>query len=188
MKISVKAAHVGPAVDRAVRLVRGLRFRLSLSYVLFFTILLIVIGLVFRQALRSEMNGDVQALLEEEWGAAKGYLSIENQRPVWIWDSTDPEEAYIVDRLRHIYLLTDTNGYLLEHSETYDSIGDDSPQEIARILKLPKPETHVRTDKSGEPSGTTKASRIFSPWDGRWRTTNARSRGSRGHISSCCPR
>jgi len=151
MKISVKAAHVGPAVDRAVRLVRGLRFRLSLSYVLFFTILLIVIGLVFRQALRSEMNGDVQALLEEEWGAAKGYLSIENQRPVWIWDSTDPEEAYIVDRLRHIYLLTDTNGYLLEHSETYDSIGDDSPQEIARILKLPKPETHVRTDKSGVP-------------------------------------
>ena len=151
MKVSVRAANIGPWIDRAVRVVRGLRFRLSLSYVLFFTVLLIAIGLVFRQALRSEMNGDVQALLEEEWGAAKGYLSIENQRPVWIWDSTDQEEAYIVDRLRHIYLITDANGYVLENSVTYDSIGEDSPQEIARILKLPKPETHVRTDKNGVP-------------------------------------
>ena len=117
---------------------RGLRFRLTLSYVLFFTVLLIAIGVLFRQALRAEMNGDVQALLEEEWGAAKGYLRIENQRPIWVADSTDPEEAYIVERLRHVYLLTDSNGYLLEHSPTYDSIGIDSPDEIARILRVPR--------------------------------------------------
>jgi len=146
-----RASGIAPLLERATRLMRGLRFRLTLSYVIFFTVLLIAIGVLFRQALRSEMNGDVQALLEEEWGAAKGYLRIENQRPMWVADSTDPEEAYIVERLRHVYLLTDPNGYLLEHSETYDSIGIDSPQEIARILRLPKPEIHVRRDKNGVP-------------------------------------
>jgi heavy metal sensor kinase len=156
MKIAAKiaaqtAGAVGPALERAIRLVRGLRFRLTLSYVLFFSVLLIAIGLLFRQALRSEMNGDVQALLEEEWGAAKGYLRIENQRPIWVEDSTDPEEAYIVDRLRHIYLLTDANGYLLERSDTYHAIGDDTPDEIARVLRLPKPEVHIRRDPNGVP-------------------------------------
>ncbi|HEV2198805.1 MAG TPA: heavy metal sensor histidine kinase [Bryobacteraceae bacterium] len=144
-------AGVGPVLDRTVRVVRGLRFRLTLSYVLFFTVLLVAIGVLFRQALRAEMNGDVQALLEEEWGAAKGYLRIENQRPIWVADSSDPEEAYIVERLRHVYLLTDSNGYLLEHSATYDSLGIDSHDEIVRILRLPKPEIHVRVDKSGIP-------------------------------------
>lgn len=146
-----RAPRIAPLLEGAKRVVRGLRFRLTLSYGLFFTVLLIAIGVLFRQALQSEMNGDVQAALEEEWGAAKGYLRIENQRPVWVEDSTDPEEAYIVERLRHVYVLTDPDGYLLEHSPTYDSIGIDSPQEIARILGLPKPETHVRRDKNGVP-------------------------------------
>ena len=151
MKIAIRAGAISPFLERGLRLARGLRFRLTLSYVLFFSVLLVAIGLFFRQTLRSEMNGDEQALLEEEWGAAKGYMRIENQRPVWVADSTDPEEAYIVDRLRHIYLLTDANGYVLENSETYDSIGEDSPQEIARILGLPKPEVHIRRDKKGIP-------------------------------------
>ncbi len=146
-----RAPAITPLLERVTRVVRGLRFRLTLSYVLFFTVLLIAIGVLFRQALRSEMNGDVQALLEEEWGAAKGYLRIENQRPIWVEDSTDPEESYIVERLRHVYLLSDSNGYLLEHTPTYDAIGIDSPQEIARILKLPKAEIHVRRDKNGVP-------------------------------------
>src|SRR5689334_11415736 len=110
-----------------VRFLRGLRFRLALSYVLFFAVLLIGIGLFFRQNLVRETDGDVRATLEEEWGAAKGYLKIENQRPVWIADSTDPEEAYIVARLQHIYLLTDAEGTVLQNSETYASIGIDSP-------------------------------------------------------------
>ena len=70
---------------------------------------------------------------------------------MWIADATDPEEAYIVERLRHVYILTDSNGKVLEHSQTYDSIGIDSPQEIVRILRLPQPEIHVRRDADGVP-------------------------------------
>jgi heavy metal sensor kinase len=134
-----------------VDFVRGLRFRLALSYVIFFTVLLVLIGLAFRKNLQLEMDGDVAAALEEEWGAAKGYLKIVNYRPEWIADSTDPEEAYIVERLRHVYLLTDANGDVLQNSETYASIGFDSPAEVRRIMQLPKPEVHIRFDKYGVP-------------------------------------
>ena len=48
-------------------------------------------------------------------------------------------------------MLTDSKGYVLDHSGTYDTIGDDSPAEIARILSLPKPEVHIRTDSNGTP-------------------------------------
>ncbi len=130
---------------------RGLRFRLTLSYVLFFTVLLIAIGLLFRGTLQLEMDDETRAALEEEWGAAKGYLHLEKGRPIWVADSTDPEEAYIVERLRHVYVLTDASGKVLEHSQTYDSIGVDSPREVERILGLPQPEVHVRRDADGVP-------------------------------------
>jgi len=130
---------------------RSLRFRLTLSYVLFFSVLLIGIGLLFQKTLQLGMDDDSRAALEEEWGAAKGYLHIEGGKPVWIADPTDPEEAYIVERLRHVYILADYNGKVLEHSQTYDSIGIDSPQEIGRILNLPMPEIHVRRDAEGVP-------------------------------------
>src|SRR5271163_3145344 len=99
---------------------RSLRFRLTLSYVLFFSVLLVAIGLLFQKTLQLGMDDDSRATLEEEWVAAKGYLHIEFGKPVWIADPTDPEEAYIVERLRHVYLLTDSNGTVLEHSQTYD--------------------------------------------------------------------
>jgi heavy metal sensor kinase len=130
---------------------RSLRLRLTLSYVVFFTVLLVAIGLLFRATLELELNDDTRAALEEEWGAAKGYLHIEKGKPVWVADSSDPEEAYILERLRHIYILADSKGKVLEHSQTYDSIGIDSPQEIQRILKLPMPEVHVRRDQDGTP-------------------------------------
>ena len=93
-----------------VDFVRGMRFRLMLSYVLFFTVLLALIGLIFRQTLKFQTEGDVRDALEEEWDAAKGYLKIENQRPIWIADQNDPEEDFIVSRLRHVYLITDSSG------------------------------------------------------------------------------
>jgi heavy metal sensor kinase len=50
-----------------------------------------------------------------------------------------------------VYLLTDAQGTVLQNSETYASIGFDSPEEIRRILQLPAPEFHVRSDKNGVP-------------------------------------
>jgi heavy metal sensor kinase len=93
----------------------------------------------------------VRAVLEEVWGEAKGYLRIENARPLWTADPDDPEDAHIKDRLSLVLLLTDSNGNVLIDSPTYDSIGIDSPDEIRRIMALKEPEVHIRTDAAGTP-------------------------------------
>lgn len=134
-----------------VDFMRGMRFRLTLSYVLLFTALLVGIGLFFRQTLKLETEGDVRDALQLEWDGAKGYLKIEKMRPIWIADETDPEEAYIVSRIKHVFLITDSDGVPLDYDEAYDSIGIDSPAEVQRVLSLKQPEVHLRYDKSGTP-------------------------------------
>jgi heavy metal sensor kinase len=134
-----------------VRYVRGLRFRLTVSYVLFFVVLLSGIGLFFRETLSSLLQGEVQDALEEEWGSAKAYLKVENQRPEFVPDPSDEDEALAVARIKEIYLLTDTTGLVLGNSETYASIGIDPPAEVKRILALPQGEIRVRYDSDGVP-------------------------------------
>jgi heavy metal sensor kinase len=134
-----------------VNLVRGLRFRLTLSYLLLFSALLVLIGMYFRHNLQVQTEGDVRTLLEEVWGDAKGYLRIENYRPQWTADQLDPGDAHIMERLRYVILLTDSNGNILTDSPVYESIGIDSLSEIRRIIALPEPEVHVRSDAAGTP-------------------------------------
>ena len=129
-----------------VRFARGLRFRLTLSYVLFFMLLLTGIGLFYRQILEKQLERREQAALEEQWDAAKGYLSFENERPVW---SEDPEDAEIVAQLQQMYLIADANGIALKYnSDTYDTIRF-SPAEIQAILGQSKPDFSERSDKDG---------------------------------------
>ncbi len=141
-----------------VDFLHGLRFRLTVSYVLFFAVLLVLIGILFRQNFKNEGLSDVRATVEADWAATKGYLQIANEEPVWVADESDPEEAYTVERLRRVYLLTDADGDVLQDSVIYTSIGIDSPQEITRVLSLPNDadhnpgsEIHIRSDKSGTP-------------------------------------
>ena len=148
----MRATRSWPGIlKQQLRVFKQLRFRLTFFYVTLFSLLLVGMVFFFREDARQEMDSEARAALEEEWGAAKGYLHIENAKPVWVADSTDPEEAYIVERLRHVFLLTDAKGAVLERSETYQSIGIDSPREVARVLKLPKPEIHQRRDANGVP-------------------------------------
>src|SRR5208337_1748871 len=116
-------------IGHVLRLTRGLRFRLALSYVIFFAILLVVLGLLFRQTLSTIFSGQVEDALKEEFGAVKGYLRTEDTGPTWFFDPNDPDESYAVNQLRRVYLLTDPEGHPLQWSEIYKSIGYDSPSE-----------------------------------------------------------
>src|ERR1700680_467593 len=95
-----------------VGFMRGLRFRLAVSYVAFFAILLAAIGFFFWRHLKQEAEVDVHTTVDADWGATVGYLHIDNERPEWVYDRSDPDEAYTVERLRHVYLLADENGNL----------------------------------------------------------------------------
>jgi heavy metal sensor kinase len=117
------------------RITSGLRFRLTLTYILFFTVLLTFLGVFFRQTLKSLYDSQIRNILEEEWGAVRGYLRIEKGKINWFYDREDPEEAIIVDRLKQIYLLTDQNGTVLEVSPKYEQLGIESPKEIRENLR-----------------------------------------------------
>ena len=117
------------------RLIRGLRFRLAAGYLVFFTLLLLGLGLVFRQMLLNIARDQANELLTEEWAAIKGYMRIENLRPVWYYDYADPEEALIVDRLKNNYLIADSNGVAIEWMPFFTSLGLDKPDQIRARLK-----------------------------------------------------
>jgi heavy metal sensor kinase len=116
---------------------RGLRFRLAAGFLLFFTILLLGLGVVFRQMLLRITNGQVAALLEEEWAASKGYLHFEHQRPIWQYDRFDPEEAIIVDRIQAggVYLLVDEHGIILERSEPAVALGLATTESVKNLIR-----------------------------------------------------
>jgi heavy metal sensor kinase len=128
---------------------RGLRFRLALSYVLFFSILLVLLGMLFRQILSGTFQSQMENVLDEEWGAAKGYLRTGPEGPDWVFDEKDPDESFTVRRVQRVYMLADTQGHPLQHSEIYDSLGIDPPAEIQAILQSGKPSIRLRKDPSG---------------------------------------
>jgi len=142
-----------PALRRTLpgSIVKGLRFRLTFTYVLLFSVLLAALGLFFRQMVRAEMDNETRGALDAEYALAKSYLNIENGKPIWLADSTDPEEAYILERLRHVYLLADPSGKILEVSETYRATGIDSAREIQRVLAQGQPEVQMRRSLDGIP-------------------------------------
>jgi len=139
------------AFGKALRFTRGLRFRLAFSYVFFFTILLVLLGIVFHQTLSATFQTQMANVLDEEWGAAKGYLRTGDSGPDWFYDRDDPDESFVVRRLQRVYLLADTEGHPLQHSVIYDSIGLDSPAEIKAVLKSGQPATSIRKDSQGIP-------------------------------------
>ena len=122
---------------KSMRLLRGLRFRLAAVFLLFLTVLLLGLGVVVRQMLVNIVKKQVADLLEEEWAASKGYLRIEQELPVWIFDRYDPEEAVIVNRIQGgPYMLTDAAGVVLERSSAAVSLQIDNPEASRQRLQL----------------------------------------------------
>jgi hypothetical protein len=62
------------------RVSRGLRFRLTASYALFFALLLLGVAVLFRQRLQTVQTQEVRDTLDSDWRAMKGYLRIELDR------------------------------------------------------------------------------------------------------------
>ncbi len=129
---------------------RGLRFRLTVSYALFFALSMAAVGFVFHKTLESTLERQTREVLDQEWAAMKGYLRIE-EKPLWYFDPLDLDEAFIVGRIRLIYLIADANGKVLEGSDAYESLGIDTPEEIRATLRSQQPVWRVRTSSRNVP-------------------------------------
>ena len=110
------------------RWTRTLRFRLTVSYLAFFTFLFVLVGIGFRGILDSIQNQQNRQLLEEQWGTLRGYLQFRPSGPAWSYNDERPEQASAVARLRHVFLLADAEGRVLEISPNYRLLGADSPE------------------------------------------------------------
>jgi heavy metal sensor kinase len=112
-----------------------LGFRLNAWNLAFFALLLLLIGVAFRQILVSIQQGQAREALEGEWGALRGRLEILGGVAVWTYDADDPEGAYLVGHLRQVLLVADLKGRVLEISPLYQQIGPDSPADIQAVAR-----------------------------------------------------
>ncbi len=156
------------------RLSRGLRFRLTASYFLFFAVLLIGVAALFRERLANELNAQVQETLNDRFAAIRGFMRIEPDTSVggiaaeWYYDPEDPDEKTAVFEVRKIYLVADQYGNVIPSggetkgpavSTAYEDIGLDKPADIAARMRIAlaatKPAGRVfwmdRRNSRGEP-------------------------------------
>jgi heavy metal sensor kinase len=137
----------------ARRFTRGLRFRLTAAYALFFTIILIGLAGLFRSRLESSLSAQSRDVLDQEWAAMKGYLQIQADRYArWAYDPDDPDEAFIVEQIRRVYMLADEQGKPIQWSTVYnEDLGLDSPGHIRAVVKSGQPSWTLRNDDHGTP-------------------------------------
>jgi heavy metal sensor kinase len=119
------------------------------GYALFFCVLLIGVGAVYRQKLAASLDSQIRDGLEQEWAAAKGYLRIEKGQPTWYYDYRDPDESFIVARIKRVYMLADASGNVMEISEIYNSLGPEPSAKISSAIRSPQPGWEIRDNTQG---------------------------------------
>lgn len=140
----------GGSRGRTGRPALGLRTRLTLSYVLLFAVVMTSIGFTFHQALVVIAHQQAERLLDGEWSALKGFLRSRDAELVWAYDPEHPEESFTVERLRRVFLLATADGEIVEMSNGYSSIGQESAETIRRVLQSGRTATVKRRDARGE--------------------------------------
>lgn len=138
-----------PAPGRGPRFSRRLGFRLMAGYLLFFTLLLVVAGLFFRNTLIGIQDSQARELLEGDRAALTGFLRETPEGLVWQYDSSDPQDSFLVERLQRVFVLADADGTVLQVSPGYRVIGVEPLAEIRRVLRSRGPVWVTRKDPWG---------------------------------------
>jgi heavy metal sensor kinase len=143
------------------RLARGLRFRLTATYAIFFIVPMIGVTALLHHRVATGLDNQEHDVLESEWGAMKGYLRIEKNddtqrnEAVWYYDPLDSEESRIVLNTKRIYVITDRDGNVIIQNSTqspavsasFKEIGLEPPSEIRdkvrKALAASRPNTEL---------------------------------------------
>lgn len=107
--------------------------------------------LIFRSTLKTSLDEQAQDELNQTFVAVKGFLRIPGDADlVWILDRSDPDDNKILARIQGIEMISDSNGVVLEGSNTYKSLGFDSADYVRQVLSNPiQPVWHEKRDPSG---------------------------------------
>lgn len=126
--------YLPPISLRLLRLVRGLRFRMTVTYLGFFSLLLVLIGVYVQQQVDHILDQRVRDVLDEEWGAVQGYLRVQDKNMMWAYDREDPDESLIVESLQQVFMISSPTGNPRWESETYRSLELDSKEHVQSVL------------------------------------------------------
>lgn len=138
-------------ISGAIHKTRGLRFRLTASYALFFSLLIVFSALILRQFLASSQNQQALDAIEQEWGALKVTLRMESGHEVWFADTHDPDEARTKADLQQIFLLAKTDGSIIDESPAFAELGLDSPAQIRNAARSPQTRAFEKSNRKGVP-------------------------------------
>ena len=130
----------------------SLRMRLTVTYLILVTLLLLVVGWFFGQLLRSILYQRSDALLEQQWNTVRGFMDIRDGQVIWSHRAEHPETEEIIDKLRGLIHIADDSGKTLEVSEGYKALGVESPQEIAELMSRAAPRFRNKRGATGENS------------------------------------
>jgi heavy metal sensor kinase len=106
---------------------------------LFFTLLLLTIGVIFQSELKSNVNEQINDGLIQDWDSVKGYLKIEKTeegtyKQNWYFDRDDSEEAATVTRLQNGCMIAEEDGHVMELAPKYEEFGTPSVAQIRATL------------------------------------------------------
>lgn len=120
-------------------LFRSLRMRLTVSYVIFFALVLAGAGVLFQRALDSMLQRESRLMLEQEWGDVLAYLNLNTDPPSWPRNSDMREQREVIARARRYIDIESLDGRVWEVSPGFRQITDYSFIDHDEALAAPRP-------------------------------------------------
>ncbi len=139
-----------PKSPRLPAVLRSLRMRLTLSYILFFSAVLGVAGLLFERALDSMLEQQSELMLQQEWGDVLAYLSQNSTPPTWPRDVHTSGEADVIGRIRECIRMESLDGQVWELSPRFNQLADYSFLDHDEALAARHPILRVKHGSKGE--------------------------------------
>jgi hypothetical protein len=131
---------------------QSLRFRLTLSFTLILTAVLMIIAILLRGPAHDHLQTQVQNALNNDWAAMKGFLHFEHGQWVWDYDPADLDESRIVQSLHGgIFCLARTDGHPVEFTVEYEKLGMEKPSAILHAIQEHRSSWLTRYKPGGEP-------------------------------------
>jgi heavy metal sensor kinase len=142
-------AHLSTLL-RLPAVLRSLRMRLTLSYVLFFSAVLGTAGILFERALDSMLQQQSELMLEQEWGDVLAYLGQDTTPPRWLPHINTAGEADVVARIRQCIRIESLDGQVWELSPRFNQLADYNFIDHDEALASSRPILKVKHGPKGE--------------------------------------
>ena len=167
--------------QRALRLLRTLRFRLAATFLLLLTAVLAIMSVLTTRNLNEILENQSAAQLSGQLGALKGWFSFD-ERGLPLWDEvdkSDQEEVAELVRLQAVYVIAEDNGNLYKASTdpALRALWDRQTilSELAQITQQHKPVLKTIRGADNTPYQVLSSIMYDAKHDKRWYVAEGRS-------------